>query len=273
MKIFLKSILTSPKEIIYLASQFLEIEDLIDKFILIEPRFTHTGKEREMIGVNRLLEICPNLNQKLEYIPLPFLKNIIKNPKNEIETHKNERITRGSFIDFITISPSDVVISIDADEVLYKSYVKRALKRVRDSINPFYGETPIINQFFYKDNYLAANFHFRGPSIMRASRNIFFPFPRDWRYSRNFVSDFGGCHFSWCTPLEDLIVKANNSAHQKLFLKYSENSVEKRIKKDITEKKYSFRKDKLDLISLKNPTKIWPNSYTKLKTIHTNKTK
>ena len=265
MKVFLKSILTSSEEIIYLASQYLEIRDLIDKFIIIEPKFTHTGKKRDLVGVNSLLEICPDLNQKLEYIPLPFLKGVFKNAKNSFETHNNERLTRGSFKDFINISPKDIVISTDADEILYRSYVKRALKRVHNSFNPFYGETPIINQFFYKDNYLAANFHFRGPSILRASRCIFFPFARHWRYARNYINDFGGCHFSWCMPLEDLILKADNSAHQKLFLESADSSIEERIKKDISKKIYSFRRDKINLINLRNPSIIWPNSYLKLK--------
>ena len=267
MKIFLKSILTNPNEIIFLASQYLELKDLIDKFIIIEPEFTHTGKSRNMVGIDKLLEICDDLNQKLEYIPLPFLKNVIHNSKDSHHNHKNEMITRGSFKDFIDLSPRDIVISTDADEILYEDYVERALKRLRNSPNPFYAETPYLHQFIYKDNFLAANFSFRGPSIIRAARYIFFNYPKHWRYSGRVINELGGCHFSWCMPLDSLIEKASISAHNQLFIESCESSIRQRILDDIEEKVYSFRKNKLHLLNINNPEKIWPQKYSMVKKI------
>lgn len=266
MKVYLKTTLTSEAEYIFIIAQYLELANLIDRIIIVEPAFTHTGFQREMIGVGRLLQMFPQIACKLDYIPIPLVDSVILNAKTESECHYNERLTRGLFVNYISLNLDDIVISTDADEVLYAQSVNESIERVSSKIVSWRAETLTLYQFVYKDFLMAPDYKFKAASIIGAGRYFLSGKPQQWRYAGAVNESFSGCHFSWCMPIENLEIKINTFAHAKSYIKNNEDPKEK-ILNDIDNLVYSFRLPNLPLIKLEEPELLWPRGYLKAKEV------
>jgi hypothetical protein len=266
MRVILKTILTSEAELVFIAAQFLELEPMIDRIVIIDPGFTHTGVKKVRIGVDRLLAVLPTLSPKLDYIPLPMTKDVIPCAVKEADCHINERITRGGFSQFMDLSVNDVVISTDADEVLYSVAVANAIERISSRLISWRAETFTLRQFLYKDILIAPGFKFSGPSIVGAGRYAAFKGPFDWRYAGKKMEDYAGCHFSWCMPEASLETKVRNFAHAPSYLK---SGVDPRDRKraDIQNKIYSFRSPPIALREIEPDQKLWPRGYVLAKAL------
>lgn len=261
MKVFLKSTITSEAELTFIAAQYLELDHLIDRFIIVEPDFTHTGRSRNRVGVEKLLKAIPFIAKKLDYLPLPMTRDVLTNVESvEVDCHINERLTRGMFTRFIDLSPRDIVISTDADEVLYAGVVEKAIDRLSSRLIAWQALSLQLHQFTYRDTLIAPGFRFSGPSIIGCGRYILTRRPMQWRYAGRLMPEIAGCHFSWCQPIPDLVRKVSTFAHAPSYNDH-EQSPRERIENDIRNLCYSFRTPSLALTELKNPDEYWPKGY------------
>lgn len=264
MKVFLKTIFTSEYEVPFIAAQILELDGLLDRIIIIEPQFTHTGLERKLIGIEKLLTIIPEYASKIDYVPLLFIPYGIRKSESDVQSHYNERVTRGGFVDHFTLSATDIVISTDSDEIFYRSSVIKSLERLSSRFFSVKAETFRLHQFMLSDTYIAPEFKFYGPSIIGAGRYKFKTNYSHWRYAGRVVYDVSGCHFSWCIPYEEMLTKVQNFAHS---FEYGSRKLSARelLDKSIREKTYFLREPPIKLVDEINPEKYWPNGYIKIK--------
>jgi hypothetical protein len=260
MNVILKTILSQEAELLFVASQFLELQPLIDRIIIIDPEFTHTGVYKKRVGMEGLLAAIPELSNKLDYIPLPMMPEVIQDAQTERDCHRNELITRGSFTRYIDLSPQDVVISTDADEVIYLNAARASVERVTSRVISWRAETLALHQFIYKDTLIAPDFHFTGPSVIGCGRYFLVNRPFNWRYAGPTIDGYSGCHFSWCMPLPNLEAKVRSFAHAPSYLARAPDALQQ-ITMDISRKTYSFRSTPIHLEDLPSPHDLWPRGY------------
>ena len=157
MKIYLRTIFTDIDEILFITSQILELYDVVDRFIIIEPGFTHNGDKRDKIGDARFKELLKEKYRKIEYIFYDISKKIIT--ANDSKTpFYNEKITRNAFYENYQFNLSDIIICTDADEILYESYVKKTIEKLNKPFGFFTAFSPACHQFMFNDQLLAEKF-------------------------------------------------------------------------------------------------------------------
>lgn len=261
MNVYLKTIFTSRSEVPFIIAQILELERLVDKVIIIEPMFTHTGARREVIGIEPIISCLDVAVNKILYIPIPY-EACVK-VFNSKDAHYNEKITRGAFIHYLNLALSDVVISTDADEVLYCEYVESTLERISVKKYKYSAYTANLHQFMFNDHLLAKGFQFTAPSIIEYGYYLFRPKLQDWRYAGRVVPGYGGVHFSWCLDKEQVVAKINNFAHAKDYdFGDNPNSL---IRGILEEKYYHLRDPGIPLELATSPENIWPAGYLEMR--------
>jgi len=226
--VYLKTYFYVDLEIKYLILNLLESYDYIDKFIIMEYDVTHNGKKRDFI-FNDYLHLFPdNKIDKILYVPSNISKETIET-NDEITIHKiNEPIMRGNFVKHIELKDDDIIISVDADEIIYSQYYDKIIEYT----NKFSKCTLPLNQFFFKYNYFWSDLVFKAAASCKYE--LFkYNYPSQWRYVGNEYPEIVGCHFSFCMSVDDMIYKINTYSHpsNKKFAneKYLNHCVENKI--------------------------------------------
>ena len=251
------------------------LNDYVDKFIVVESHYSHSGNKKNL---NFKIEDYPKFKNKIEYIvienePENLIKDLelLKQPHNKrinsiirIEQSYNfmmSGISSASDEDLIMISDNDEIPNLQSDDFI-------------DSKNNYY----IFEQFFfyYKFNLLYDQILWHGTkackkkklknfSLIRNLKNKKYPF---WRIDTLFndlkqinlkIIKNGGWHFTNLKKPEELFDKLSNFGHHDEFelSGLTLNDIKNKIKN-----KEVFYNHKLDK---KNMNK-WNSSY-KLKKI------
>ena len=117
---------------------------------------------------------------------------------------------RSWFTKLYDFAPDDIIISVDADEIIYGEKVKYIVEQVER-----YKVVALkLRQFFYKQTYLWKDKIFISP-IAAYYSHINPKFPNNWRDTGVPTSEFVGCHFSWCMSPEEMIHKLHTYSHPK----------------------------------------------------------
>jgi hypothetical protein len=153
-----------------------------------------------------------------------------KNDENLIHM-VNEPAMRGYFVKVHQFKDDDIIISVDADEIIYESMYSTILEEVEKH----QCVSLCLNQFFYKMNYFWENNVFRAPTAAKYAvyKN---KYPAQWRYEGYEFATPVGCHFSWCMTPEEMIYKLNTYSHPKYRFCADLNL----LKNSIADKKYPF---------------------------------
>lgn len=258
MKVYLRTIFTHSDEEIFIASQIHELFAVVDKFIVVEPGFTHNGDKRKKIGDSGLKRLLGDKYNKVDYIYIDQHKKI--QYANDSKTpFLNEKITRNLFYENYTFSNRDIVISTDADEVLYQDYIVRKINYLNSIFKLFSAITIPCYQFMFNDGLIAPGHIFYGPCIQNVFRKKI-GIPTKWRNDGLADSGYGGCHFSWCLGSNAIEEKLNNWAHG---IEYGVKDADGRniLKKILSENNYYIRNPNIKLQESKNKERIWPNGY------------
>lgn len=235
-KVYLKTYIYSGHEIKFLKLNFSESFNFIDHFIICEFNRTHLGTNRDFIFPQFLGEFSKEEQNKLIYLPCDLSNQVFLSSDSE-QVHRNENLMRGYFTSQIDLNPNDVVISVDADEIIYSRYYESLINK----ISLF---TPALqlklHQFFYRINYLWTNETFIAPTIARAS---FYKdrYPGQWRYDGNIYPEIVGGHFSWCLTVDEMLTKLNVYSHH---YDYSHLAKREVLEDAIRKKKYPFDPDR-----------------------------
>jgi hypothetical protein len=207
--IYLKTYFYVEHEIKFLVMNLIESYDHIDKFIICEHNRTHTGKPREFIFEKYRDQFPPELMDKVIYLPCDISEHTVEAYENEDDIHRiNEPVMRSCFMTNLSFEDEDIVISVDADEIIYRESYPYIISEVNNN------DVVRLNlyQFFYKTTYLWEGKDFTSPI---ASKYKVFKgqYPCNWRDVGRVVDKKVGCHFSWCMTPEQMVYKLHTYSH------------------------------------------------------------
>ena len=201
--IYLKTYFYTEHEVKFLKLNLLESFDYIDKFIICEFNRTHTGEEREFIFDNYKHNFTEKELEKIIYLPCDISQETVYAKDDEEAIHRiNEPVMRGYFVKKVNLNDDDIIISVDADEIIYNhSYPK-----IIDNVNKKGTTLLKLHQFFYKMNYHWYTNDFIAPVAIKYSQ-FKNNYPSQLRYMGTLLNDYVGCHFSWCMTPNEMIYK------------------------------------------------------------------
>lgn len=251
--LYLKSYCYSKHELPFIIANLDEGFNHIDKLILYEYNFTHTGLPKEY-EIEKVLHLIPeNLKTKLVYKKID-LTNYTEYAVNDENTcHQvNENIQRSWLFndDEIILQDDDIIIDIDIDEIVYASSYDDLILELNKANKPI---SIKLNQFFFKNTYLWSNLIFDAPAIYKykmvrnMNKTVKGVVCKYQRYCSHKTSKIYGCHMSWVMPVDDMLKKIYSGAHTK----YHHLGKREILEKAIEDKKYVFDlKRPFDIIEL-----------------------
>jgi hypothetical protein len=233
--IYLKTYAYSVHEFPFLKLNMMEAYPHIDKFIVCVFNKGHTGLDCDNTILDELIEneFPEEYKDKLIYLKCDVSHAGMVNAYNDrVRTHTvNEKIMRAYFTKFVQLESNDIVISVDADEIIYGECYPEIIQEVEQ-----HGTIRLrIHQLFYKINYHWTDCNFCS-SIATKVGKIVPQYPNHWRDTGKIYDKKVGCHLSWCMTVDKMIDKGE---------KYSHPEMRRYIKPDILieaikQKKYPF---------------------------------
>ena len=240
--IYIKSYCYSKHELPFIISQLQEGYNHIEKLILYEYNYTHTGCEKKY-ELEELLYLIPEEFKKKLYYRKVDLSNVIEYAyNNESLCHGiNEPIQRNLIFNDknIIFQDDDIIIDCDIDEIIYEANYIKLINELNLKNKPL---SIKLNQFFFKNNYLWVNCNFSSPTIYKYSmvknnnKLIKGIKIKNLRDLSNKTDEIHGCHMSWVMPIEEMINKCYKTAHTN-FRHLADYKI---LNNAIKEKKYIF---------------------------------
>lgn len=240
--LYLKSYCYSTHELPFIIANLLEGYSFIDKLILYEYNYTHTGKKKDY-EIEKVIHLIPDyLLTKLYYKKVNLEAYIVEAYNNEDLIHAiNEPIQRSWVFNDpeIIFNDDDIIIDIDIDEIIYKKSYDNLLEEFKIRNIPL---SIRLNQFFFKNNFLWIDNNFCSPTIYKYSmiknnnKIINSLKIKNLRDLHNVTEKIYGCHMSWIMPVEFMIKKLHSYSHPK-YRKYADANV---LRNAIINKKYIF---------------------------------
>jgi hypothetical protein len=259
--LYLKSYCYSKHELPFIIANLDEGFEHIDKLILYEYNFTHTGLPKEY-EIEKVLHLVPeNLKTKLLYIKID-LKNYHEYAVNdENKCHQiNENIQRSWLFNDqdIVLHDEDIIIDIDIDEIIYKTSYNNLLLELNQVNKPLGIK---LNQFLFKNTYLWSDLIFDAPVIYKyvmvknINKNVKGIQCKYQRYCSRKTSRIYGCHMSWVMPIDDMLKKIYSGSHTKYHHLGKREILEKAIeeKQYVFDLKRSFKIVELDIKDVRIP--------------------
>lgn len=238
MSIVLRILVSSHHELPFVQLNLLESFGKVDRVLICEADYTHTGKERDFI-FGHLLDQLPKEVNNVEYLPMKIGPLIDWSKEGGELYHQIERVIRHQFCAETIIDKNDVVVAVDADEIVYHQTYDWISSKFQG--RRFLASKPIrlkMHQFFYKLNYYWFNTVFASPIATQAKSFLHSNCgPMQWRDEGKITNFYAGCHFSWIMDIEDMIKKLRNYAHFDIYGNFAREEV---LQKAIREKRYPF---------------------------------
>jgi len=209
---FVRIIGSAAHELPFIRMTLLEADGQVDTILLAEADFTHTGIQRERQLEVHALELGGLVTQsEFKYLPVTIGSRVRMESDRATDHHFNERLIRDAFTESYQLSDNDVVIALDADEVVYRASYPYVL-HMASKRHPLRTNVRLpMRQFYYRVNLLWEGLTFtsavagRVRDLRRSSVA--------WRDAGYLLSGFVGCHFSWQLTTEQMIEKLGNYAH------------------------------------------------------------
>ena len=252
----------------------------IDKFIIVESMFTHSGKKRELIFDIKKFQ---KFKDKINYLVVESLpKGIepinsydaddIKESKIILNAYRREHHQRNSILNLLkSAEPNDQIIISDVDEIPNLENI---------NFNEIKNKIILFNQkmFYYKFNLILENMNWYGsksckmknltsPQWLRDVKDKKYPLWRidalfsEKKYNDVFFVQDGGWHFTNIKTPEEIDKKLRSYLHH---IEYDQSNISaKEIDKMIKEKKPVY-----DLLANSSEAKF--RSQKKLKTVDMN---
>ena len=256
------------------------LDKFIDKFIIVESMFTHSGKKRELIFDIKKFQ---KFKDKIDYLVVESLpKGIepinsydtddIKESKIILNAYRREHHQRNSILNLLkSAEPNDQIIISDVDEIPNLENI---------NFNEIKNKIILFNQkmFYYKFNLILENMNWYGsksckmknltsPQWLRDVKDKKYPLWRidalfsEKKYNDVFFVQDGGWHFTNIKTPEEIDKKLRSYLHH---IEYDQSNIgAKEIDKMIKEKKPVY-----DLLANSSEAKF--RSQKKLKTVDMN---
>ena len=240
--LYLKSYCYSQHELPFIIANLDEGCEYIDKLILYEYNYTHTGVKKEY-EIEKILHLIPdNLKTKLYYKKVDITNYVEYAYENGPLIHSvNEPIQRSWFYNDpnINLQDDDIIIDHDIDEIIYKNSYTKLIDELNNRGTPL---SIRLNQFFFKHNYLWTDCNFSSPTIYKYnmvknnSRKVKGLSIKNLRDLHIKTDNIHGCHMSWIMPSDYMVKKLHCYSHPE-FRKYADKNL---LQKAIDDKIYIF---------------------------------
>lgn len=217
-----------------------ECYDLVDYFLICEAEFSHTGEIRGFTQMENVLERFLKQYPKCRYIRIHADSRVSASLLDSGIMHRNEQLIRDGFRKEFEVFPSDIVISVDADEVLFSQRVKKILKKLNRKYFKRTSYLLRLHQMIYLIGYHWVDCNFQGPTISRASHFLIMENPQ-WRYSGTRTFLRSGTHFSWVMTINEMIQKIQFYAHRDTSIQFAEQEI---LEEAIRSKRYIFDQER-----------------------------
>lgn len=255
MRLIAKTTVATPSEIPWLWMKFHEAAQYVDEIIVSEFDTTLSGLPKPFAFENHVAEFQAAFPQ-LTYLQGKNLPDLIKNAETTEEHRFNETIFRGWFASQVELRNDDVIVSTDADEVLYSS----TYKWIADNFSKrTKGVRFGLHQVFYRPNYLWLDKAFVAPVALRYGAYSK-TYPNNWRNQGAKIKGFWGVHFSWCMPLEEMMTKVKSYGHAP---EHKHMSKIEMFKEAVETKTFPFDDREFTLIEIAHNSPLLPDSFLK----------
>lgn len=237
-KVYLKIIFSSLNEIKYIKMSLQESIGYVDYVLVTECNRSHVGTEHKYLFMD-ILENSDTFSEeekaRIIYVKGNLDGQVYENAENKEEMHQNETLIRGFFVKEIKLKPWDIIVAVDADEVIYRRYWPEILSHFKwYDINP--ALILELNTFFYRPTWLWEDCNFKAPTACRVWR-YWYKYPANWRYDGKKLGHTVGGHFSWQLTTEEMLHKLKSYAHSAEYGQFAEENI---LKEAVREKKYPF---------------------------------
>lgn len=256
MRLILKTMVSNSSELPFLWMMFDEAANFADLIIVTEFDQTHSGLPKPFIFEGHLTEFSSAFPQ-LIYLQGKQIAGVRRNAKSARDHHWNETLMRGWFARQLKLLFTDVVVSLDADEVLYKS----SYRWLVDGRNFCWRGTGFrLHQFFYRPTFLWLEKEFIAPAALPFG-TYSWRFPNNWRYQGRVATGYWGVHFSWCIPVEEMISKLSNYSHAAEYSRYADHQTLARAR---NQRKYIFDEaEDFRIAEISESSHLMPSSFLK----------
>ena len=256
------------------------LDKFIDKFIVVESTFTHSGKKRDLLfDIKKFQKFKDKINYfVVESLPKgiesinSYDSDDIKESKIILNAYKREHHQRNSISNLLkSAEPNDQIIISDVDEIPNLE---------NTNFNDIKNKIILFNQkmFYYKFNLILENMNWHGsksckmkdlisPQWLRDVKDKKYPLWRidaffsEKKYNDVFFVEEGGWHFTNIKTPEEIDKKLRSYLHH---IEYDQSNISaKEIDKMIKEKKPVY-----DLLANSSEAKF--RSQKKLKTVDMN---
>lgn len=236
--IYAKTIVSTKAELLYVSMNLLELRDIVDVFLICESNVSHAG---EFVGHHLRDYFISNLNStKVRFLEMDITLAARKWQGDADDLHYNEQLIRNGFVYHVDLHPDDIVISMDADEVLFKNRIKVLVRRLQRRLQNRESYVLRLNQVIYRLSYKWVDCDFRGPVVAKAGYFLRKSSPQ-WRYEGFPTFRKSGTHFTWMMNAEDMVRKIKRYSHRVENEKYA--SVEL-LSQAVSNRTYPFEPDR-----------------------------
>ncbi len=208
---------------------------IADAVIVYEANRTHTGEPREFLFPACSSQLPPEILERIIYVQ-DDVSMVTTESFEAGPMHENERLFRARFAEYVDLRPDDIVLALDADEVVRREVYPMLLARLAKVA---VWRLP-LHQFFYRMNYLWSDETFLGPIACVASHYLGQPSPA-WRNEGRIFPVMCGAHFSWQLTIEQMVHKLQTYAHRDLYGHLAQHDV---LEAAVREKRYPFEPDR-----------------------------
>lgn len=227
----LRIVVSTLDELPFVKMSLSEAKSVIDEVVLVEADTTHTGQSKNLVYVD-LAKDLREIHPHTTYVPLVRDGRFRRDAESSADVHWNELLIRGAWATEFRLSPADIVLAVDADEIFARSAIRRLIARSRlrrRSLNLG------MHQLFFRPNNLWTDAEFSGPSLVRA-RDVRQPV-FSWRNFGEPYRRVQGFHFSWCMPVSSMLAKISMYSHNPEFKEFSDPEA---LRKARDENRYIF---------------------------------
>jgi hypothetical protein len=213
-----------------------EIGDQADLVVVTEANRTHTGDVHAYEIADHEAELAQLVPRgRFVYLPADISYAAISGSAKSSDHHHNEWLTRNAFVDFLDLSPDDLVIALDADEIVY-SHAFPAIWRAASRRSPLRAGVRLpMHQFYYRVNLLWEDMVFT--SAVAGRVRYLGRQSRGWRDSGRRLKEVVGCHFSWQLTTDQMLRKLQTYAHRSDYAHLASAEI---LEQAVRERTYPF---------------------------------
>jgi len=258
MAVYLRVIVSSESEAPWVLLNCLEMPRWVRAMLLYEPNATNLGKPKEVVFPKILDGFDPSLSERIRYRVLDILSE--SDPSlTDAAIELNEQSVRHGFTRLFALKPWDIVICVDADEIIHRTSYRRIVLGVLK-----FGSVQLgLRQFMFRANYIWQDFIFYAPTASFYGLYSHKPYSH-WRYKGRKLSGIVGSHFSFVMTIDQMLEKLARYRHAVDNERFADRQ---QLEAAVKNKRYIFEPDRqvkfveLTRTALSDRRSIYPSSF------------